>query len=525
MLNSILIDRSSYDLRDFPEVNNVLNSFSDDEIKELWELINDLKTDYLYKGLVHGIYHSEKVLMFTYLLAKKRNIEEPYRQILFDAALYHDIGREKDAEDSTHGMISANHIDPLLEGNPLYDNKYNLLLLKAIINAHSRKDSYETKAYLDVAYDLSLLNEELELTPSLEKYMITYLEMARILKDADALDRKRFGNAEFESLNKRYLRYEESENLIQFAEELNELYYALIKANYSEIDESKVNPSCCAHSIGFDFFKISSILTHGVLSQDEMKKRQLMVPRNFAGGNFDRWISVVDISLLKFGKTASKEFVERGISFVCENVKMHEPSPAKYMTEAIITGMPWNKSNHEDERYVKNKIAPENIIAINIPKNYINKSILDTVKTGNKEQDSWRMIYIYNSLDINMIRHRIKYYKNKTQTPDDSPYWLIILSLLESYEKVLINRDLYGRKGVVEELNIILDEINTNIGKMLYTYYYEKIGQANKDITVLDVVTYELSQNYAIKYNLCRTEEEATFFLELDTKKIVPKHI
>ena len=57
------------------------------------------------------------------------------------------------------------------------------------------------------------------------------------------------------------------------------------------------------------------------LSQEEMKKRQLKVPRNFAGGNFDRWISVVDIRLLKLSATASQEFVERGVTFVCQKVK------------------------------------------------------------------------------------------------------------------------------------------------------------------------------------------------------------
>lgn len=375
MLYDILADRSSLDYHEFPTVAKSLNGLSDLEIKELLNMLSNLRKDKLYPGLVHGLYHSEKVLMFTYMLTKSRNIQEPYRQILFDAALYHDIGRVNDADDSQHGLTSARFIDDIVGKKDIYQDKYNLLLLKAIIDAHSRGDRHELDSYSDMAYNLDLLDDIFSLTPALEKYQVYYLEMARILKDADALDRKRFGDAGFESLNPRYLRYDESKELIQFAEELNGLYYNLMKIHYPEIDETNIPEAPCVHSVGFDFFKINSVLTHGILSQEEMKKRQLKVPRNFAGGNFDRWISVVDIRLLKLSATASQEFVERGVTFICQEVKMHEPSPAKYMADAIVTGRPWNKSNHEDERYVKNRIAPENIIAVNVPTHYITKSV------------------------------------------------------------------------------------------------------------------------------------------------------
>lgn len=525
MLNNIISDRSSLDLRDFPTVAQVLNSLTQEEVKELLNILNNMQQDKLYKGLVHGSYHSEKVLMFCYLIARERNLREPYRQILFDAAMYHDIGRDNNSENTTHGMTSSLRIAPVIEGNPLYDEKYHVLLLKSAMSAHSRRSSDEKSTYEDVAYDMDLLDANFGLTPALEMYQVAYNEIVRILKDADALDRKRFGDAGFEALNINMLRFKESVNLVQFAEELNGLYYELMKLNYAEVNEEHIKPAPCVHSVGFDFFKINSVLTHGILSQEEMKRRQLQVPRNFAGGNFDRWISVVDIRLLKIKATASKEFIDHGVSFICENVKMHEPSSEADREDAIVTGMPWNKSNHDDERYVKNRIAPEKIVAINIPTNYINRSILGTARTGIPEYDCARMIYIYNSLDIKMIKQRVKYYKDKTQTSDDSPYWQLIEQAVASYEVVLNEREKYGHQKIAGQLNPILEEINNNIGKMLYAYYYRKIGNGGKDITVLDVVNYELSLNYSIDYDMCQTADGMTYFLRESTKSIEAKQM
>ena len=100
-----------------------------------------------------------------------------------------------------------------------------------------------------------------------------------------------------------------------------------------------------------------------------------------------------------------------------------------------------------------------------------------------------------------MIKQRVKYYKEKTKTSDDSPFWLTILKMLDTYEQIIVDRDVYGKDKIADELNPILDIINNRIGRMLYAYYYQLIGSAGRDITVLDVVTYELSQNYSIKYN------------------------
>lgn len=538
MLSNILNDINSFDLREFPEVERVLKSLSDQERNELISLLNRAQKDQMYKGLIHGWYHSEKVLIFTYLLTKKLNISEPYRSILFDAALYHDVGRTNNDKIDFHGFAAKKKLFPefddsvylrgersfLLDGKPLYENKYHRLLVAAIIEAHSDKEKNEKNIFDNNAWSLDLPITE-DRDPLTSEYFLVYLNIVKILKDADALDRKRFGNADFESLNPKFLRFRESQELIQFAEELNGLYYELFKLDYREIEEENIAAGDCIHSVGMDFFKINSVLQHGILSQDEMKKRMLKVPRNFSGGNFDRWISVVDINLLKKGGTAKGEFIDRGISFVCSRIKMHEPFAGDDKTEAILQGLPYSVSHHQDERYVKNRIAPEHIVALVLPKHYIHKSIRDTGNTGEQERDKWKIRYLYNSLDIKMIKNRIKYYQNNTNTPDDSIQMRIIEILLQRYETILDNRDTFGKDQTSELLIAIMNEINVQIGDMIYKYYYDRIGGAgHEEITVLDVVTYELNKNNSIKYTFVESDQDATFVLMQSTPQLsLPK--
>lgn len=538
MLSNILNDINSFDLREFPEVERVFKSLSDQERNELISLLNNAQKEQMYKGLIHGWYHSEKVLIFTYLLTKKLNIQEPYRSILFDAALYHDVGRTNNDKVDFHGFAAKKKLFPefddsvylrgersfLLDGKPLYENKYHRLLVAAIIEAHSDKEKNEKNIFDNNAWTLDLPITE-DRDPLTSEYFLIYLNIVKILKDADALDRKRFGNADFESLNPKFLRFRESQELVQFAEELNGLYYELFKLDYREIEEEKIVAGDCIHSVGMDFFKINSVLQHGILSQDEMKKRMLKVPRNFSGGNFDRWISVVDVNLLKKGGTAKGEFIDRGISFVCSRIKMHEPFAGDDKTEAILQGLPYSVSHHQDERYVKNRIAPEHIVALVLPKHYIHKSIRDTGNIGEKEHDNWKIRYLYNSLDIKMIRNRIKYYQNNTNTPDDSIQMRIIEILLQRYETILDNRDTFGKDQTSELLIAIMNEINVQIGDMIYKYYYDRIGGAgHEEITVLDVVTYELSKNNSIKYTFVESDQDATFVLMQSTPQLsLPK--
>lgn len=518
MLYDILIERD-LDEDKYPVLKSVFSELTQKEtteiMNELRELDKNINSGIVYNeaSLFHGRYHVEKVFMYTYIIIKKLNsklndsqkIDDNLKKILFDAALYHDIGRVNDNEDTIHGLISANLFFETFKDNKFYKDDVNYkCLLSALMSAHSINDLDYMRILEDSANnnDLLFYNREtrcFELGPELKEISDKiYPLLLSILKDADALDRARFGKWDLVSLNVSYLRLEESTELVAFATELNALYYNRMTNNYLAESEMKFETIDCFHSIGFDFFKIESIIRNGILSQDAMKKNGITVPRNFMGGNLNRWISVVDASRLyerfnetvtdfdpsKVKKYAFNEFTKHGITFYCSDVQV--VNAVSDFSKAIETGMPWNKSGYCDERYAFEKILPQKIVGLTIPNKFVHADIEG-------------LRYIYPSLDMDLIKSRTKYYCTYTGIPASDK----LLQLLDEYKDETLNflninlddKETYKRISYeYEKFSInIVDKINLEIGKILKTYYKNCI-QSTSDLTVLDVLNYELSK-------------------------------
>ena len=97
------------------EKTTLLSSFLDeDKLKEYKEILSNLKVEKLYHSKIHGEYHSEKVSLFAFILANEYHLDEVDKQIIIDAALYHDIGRMNDLNECFHGLASANRIGFLI---------------------------------------------------------------------------------------------------------------------------------------------------------------------------------------------------------------------------------------------------------------------------------------------------------------------------------------------------------------------------------------------------------------------------
>ena len=111
--------------------------------EEIISLLDGIKTEYLYKSDFHGLYHSQKVCFFAYLIGKHEGLSDEDMQILMDAARYHDIGRDSDYETDLHGFNSALNIHKVVK----YDNPTNMYYLKAIVEAHAHEDSSDQKVF------------------------------------------------------------------------------------------------------------------------------------------------------------------------------------------------------------------------------------------------------------------------------------------------------------------------------------------------------------------------------------------
>lgn len=157
----------------------------------LTEAMRSLKLDVLYHSKIHGSGHISRVLLMSGLIAKGENLDCEDVLQYFRAASYHDVGREHDGLDLTHGSRSALKLEAItgLTGEPLRE-------LQGAVAAHSQPD-----------YKLE------EMVRSFEPEDFSRaVELARLLKDADNLDRVRLPD-----LNPDYLRHQSAKDLADFS--------------------------------------------------------------------------------------------------------------------------------------------------------------------------------------------------------------------------------------------------------------------------------------------------------------------
>lgn len=491
------------------------------ETKEIKRCLDDLSTDaktfyleklanlylhkeYLYKSNFHGIYHSEKVMLYALVIGLANNLSSADLNILCDAAAFHDIGRVGETEDETHGRTSALHFEKinLFLDQSFYQDKQNFRILQAITDFHSQ--DYETYPYLletNISlYDINSENEE------------RYKRLAFMLKDADALDRKRFGDYDPASLKVERLRYPVSKTLANFAGELNALYNHLtLKRPDPTLLTSEVG--CVLHSIGCDYYKISSVLENGILSRAALAEEHLQGVNNFNGGNGYYWISVVPAKLFSLENTyehntASEIFINTGITFVCQNIKVYNPVDLANLAYAKENSLPCSISGHPDERYVFHKINPGDI-----------KAIVLSRRTGDMSLTDAR--YLYNNFNTSIIKHKINMFLDSINYPKKMEEIPLFTELFKEYENAIYKHFQKPRLVRIDEqdelavkLELLLAPINNLLGVILNDYYKEYLPKDN--LTVFDVTKLTIEKTNSL-YNAFQGEAE--YILTLKKKK------
>ena len=479
---------------------DILKELSEDEIGFLRDRINKIEMYKLFKYEFHGIFHSQKVMLFAYLIGKHKKLNEEDMKILLDAAIYHDMGRSADFEEVTHGYASALRVEKLFQNDDFYKNSLNLDLLKAITEGHSLHDSKKRKTFINNSLD--------------DEYYDRYSVLYDALKDADALDRARFPKTAKENIREEFLRFEFSKELINFAFTLNKIYRTKIdEANFEKYEKEFLSDSDnkgCLHGIGFDFCKLEGILDNGILSGYAAMQKGISVSRNFEGNNSDMWISVIDSADVSNQGKAYKKFADANISFYCFTGKYSKGDDNPSRAQSL--GLPFNSREYEDESFVFDEIPKENIYGIILPSksNQLNLSELN---------------YLYCSSNFKTVGNRVDSYCNYIETltgivVDRSLIDILITELYKQEIQFGLKSEEYQQSeynNFARTLDVIVGKINHEICKWMSVAFKQYFNLDDKEEPTVYMVVMDILKRKNIDYTLMGDESTETV-IQVDLK-------
>ena len=178
-------------ISDAPDYQLIQNTY------EQWNEFMKEKIEFsLTDSTDHTKPHCARVLLFALILGKQKGLSEDEMNALGMAAVFHDSRRLDDGIDKGHGRRAAEYYKDYCSKHDLpYDERTDY-----IMSYHDQDDL------------LGL--SEIKKSDSLDERAIL---LYQIFKDADALDRFRFGP---DAIDVKFLRTKEAHQLLNFAKEL-----------------------------------------------------------------------------------------------------------------------------------------------------------------------------------------------------------------------------------------------------------------------------------------------------------------
>jgi len=144
----------------------------------------------------HGIKHILRVLLLTLIYCEHScvDLSEEDKQILIYFSLLHDIGRDSEGEDETHGDKSVELIRKQnIRIKGIHLSKKGYRIAKLLIRHHCREDDPGTDRVIKVPGFTA-------------RDIVRAFRLYRIAKDMDGLDRVRFNGLDFRYLRTPYAR-------------------------------------------------------------------------------------------------------------------------------------------------------------------------------------------------------------------------------------------------------------------------------------------------------------------------------
>ena len=163
---------------------------------------------FLHFSDVHGVRHTQRVHIHAQRLTEQLGWPRADRELVLSAALWHDIGREGDGVEPSHGRSSVALADEL--GLTAGLSEADAAVARFAIERHSLSDGGAEQH----AAELAGADDPARRLAQPERA----LHVLWLLKDADALDRIRLGFGD--CADPRQLRHQQAIALIGFAEAL-----------------------------------------------------------------------------------------------------------------------------------------------------------------------------------------------------------------------------------------------------------------------------------------------------------------
>lgn len=216
---------------DLQKIDNKLDMKVDINNSEFQKILDTISNSDLYKNdffvssFQHNIYHIQRVMFFSQIIAQNEGISKENLTLLLWASALHDSGKTKDRRDFEHGKNSAKIAKEYLLNNINSLSKEDIKIIQIAIEYHTVQE----KEKINV----------IELERLCQRYNISTTNLERIkkisiiLKDADALDRTRFDKDNILNIDLLRTNTARDKFLIDFAKKVNqEFALVILNSNY-----------------------------------------------------------------------------------------------------------------------------------------------------------------------------------------------------------------------------------------------------------------------------------------------------